>query len=107
MATGRSESVELDTEEHIKVKHIEAKRIEAERIMAVHIEAVCIEVDHNLVVNILKEDILVVSKLELMDTIQEDIEVIAEVGILVVEEDVSIVVREGTSLVDNYYLVAF
>ena len=37
MATGRSESVELDTEEHIKVKHIEAKRIEAERIMAVHI----------------------------------------------------------------------
>ena len=117
VANGRSEAVEPDTEEHIKVKHIEAKRIEAVRIMAVHIEAVCIEVDHievifvevdhNLVVNILKEDILVIGKLELMDTIQEDIEVVAEVGILAAEEVVSIVVREGISLVDNYYLVAF
>ena len=105
VATRRSEAVEVDTEEHIKVKHTEAKRIEAGRIMAVHIE---VEVDHNLVVNILKEDNLVVSKLVLMDTIQEDIEVVAEMGIiLVVEEDVSIVVREGISLVDNYYLVAF
>ena len=104
----------LDTgeEQYIEARHIEAEhtvvdRIEAEGIKAVHIGAVHMQVIRSLVVDIPEEDILTVNKQELMDIIQGDIEELAGVGIIrVTKEDISIAVRVGTGLVDNY-LVAF
>ena len=99
-------------EQYIEARYIEAEhtvvdRIEAEGIKAVHIGAVHMQVVRSLVVDIPEEDILTVNKQELMDIIQGDIEELAGVGIIrVTKEDISIAVRVGTGLVDNY-LVAF
>ena len=99
-------------EQYIEARHIEAEHtvvncIKAEGIKAVHIGAVHMQVIRSLAVDIPEEDILTVNKQELMDIIQGDIEELAVVGIiLVTKEDISIAVRVGTGLVDNY-LVAF
>ena len=104
--TGQEQYIEA---RHIEAEHIEVDRIEAEgiRARAVHIGAVHKQVVRSLVVNILVGDILTVDKQELVDIIQGDIKELTGVGtIRVTKEDISIAVREGTGLVDNY-LVAF
>ena len=57
--------------------------------------AVNIEAEHNLAVNIPKEDIFIVNIQELMDNTQEDI-------VMVVEVDTSLVDKMDISLMDNY-----